>query len=223
MFRRGQRGRRRPKDSARSGVFLKPSIRTVPTPSQVMPDILRTKLVTWVEDKAQGGVTTKTYSFQANSAFDPDLGLSGSKPNGFNELSDFFIRYKVNACGIEIKTAYTLATPIRLSVYATQSATPLSTHRAIVEQPYSQSLLLAPDVDKGTINMLWSTKKIMGGHFSDRDYSSVFTSSPVQMWHIHVKLESADGSTLLGTDQVFISFKITQYCEFFQKKALGTS
>lgn len=195
----------------------------------VVPDRMFTKLkynVNQVVD-ANPLAPTVRWTFVGNSLFDPEQAVGGNQPLGFDQWAAFYNDYRVHAAHISVNimsASNASGSFVKAVLFPSLSAVP-GNITASTEQPYSKRgyIAYAPGMNKLTLNSKMQSKKLFGVKsiaYSDT-FSSLFNSSPSDLWYWHVQFASVNGiDNIVG---LYMDVKITYYAEFFGRVELGRS
>lgn len=185
---------------------------------------------------AQNGVLTEGavglgayQSFAINSAFDPDFSGGGLQPLGFDQYAQFYGRYRVLSCKVEVTFANRSATDqILVGMYATpQSTLPaVATAWRIQPMPACRSATLsgtnggpAVRVMRASVdlpNVLGLTRREFQ---TDMDFAALFSASPARVAYLHIWTQAMLSNVAAVTWAVKLYFDV----EFSQAVSLSLS
>ena len=189
-----------------------------------MPDRYFTKLkytyFRQVTDDNTLSPPRRTIEFRGNSLFDPDssVGIGQAQPLAFDQLVQFYSRYRVYASKIQVRVhslAGTGTTPYFLAVvpYNTNSSfISDNSIEAIVEQPYSRYITRNQYDSNAMIKTIMSTAKIYGVPKTsvkvDDLFSAPVSNNPQNQWAWHITYGQLN--TSIGTPTSYsMEIKIT--------------
>ncbi len=214
-------GRRRYR--RRGNVMLRASIRTTGTPSRIVPDRLRTKMVyTTSLQLSQAAGILQTHVYRGNSTYDPDHTGVGGQPMGRDQLVTLYGQYKVYASKIIVNfaNATTGQQFVNCAVTPAKGSGPLVSMEEMQEGNYGRSGYITEQQDKKTISNFMSTKKIYGvRQINDFEYASGSANNPVSEWFWHVGCNGQNGDNMTVNMRV----KLIYYVEWYERIFLQTS
>lgn len=199
-------------------------IRNALSPDKVMVKLRYPSFVNY------NGQPTLDQVYRANSLFDPDLTGTGFQPNGFDEWSAFYNRYRVHACKIEAKIISTSATSPGnagfISIVPTNEATLSGTLiEGVLGNAYCKWANYGPNVGTSTTQL---SNYINIGNFMGKEgvpYDDVnqaaVTANPAREVFWHATVQSADQTS--SVSNIRVMFILTYYTEFFSRKELARS
>lgn len=215
---------------------MKAQTRTVGT---FMPDRYFTKLkysyFRVVSDSPASDGTKGVIEFRGNSLYDPDdsVGTGQAQPLGFDQLVQFYSRYRVYASKIYVKMhslAATGTTPYYLAIVPRLRDGSILTSpsiEVISEQPYSKYITRNQYDSNRGIKSIMSTAKIFGvpkvSVKADDAYSAIVSGNPVLGWLWSINYGTLNSSLNITPVQYSMEIKITYYAEFYERKNLVRS
>lgn len=188
-----------------------------------------------VEPTRLGGAAQNAIDFSGNSAYDPDVTGVGHQPNGFDQFTALYDKYRVMGSSIKIwfvaNESTVAAANCVVSVAPSTSAGVGTSINLLAEQARAKVKVMGSYQGRGQIAFLkhyMSTRKLMGiskAKAADDDYSGTCGnlgsgSSPAQQWYWLVSRTSMDESTV-GHVEALV--KITYYVAFWQRKEVNLS
>lgn len=222
-----RRGGRRRRPGQYRHKYSHPYTKIIKGPN-ITPDRIMVKLK-YTETTALTGAALFDYKYRGNSIFDPEEGVGGGQPTGFDQWANFYNQYIVTASAIRVDIVNTLASgSTSFIVVPTSESTSLATNLDLVQNyPYAKSALLGPlSSSRSTrrIKHYISTAKMYGKNpraiMDDDQFGAITTANPVEQWHWHILAQSIDGTTnITGTLQVEITF----YVVFYDRRDLTAS
>lgn len=167
--------------------------------------------------------------FRANGCFDPDFSLGGLQPNGFDQWSALYTRYRVHASKIQVKLVTATADP-QNSMYVTMipstSALPVGTSiEGLLGNSYCKWQLLGPETGN-SVTSLSNYVKISaflgkeGVKYDDVNQAEI-SANPVRQVYWQFRAQTADG--VIGVPALNCMFIITYFVEFFARRELSRS
>lgn len=198
--------------------------------NRVQPDRLFVKLayndIKLLQSLVGSGIE---HVYRANSCFDPDFTGTGEQPNGYDQWSNFYNRYRVHASKIEVKFIVTNTTTpdnaIGVSVTPSSESGVLGIFEDYIGNAYSKWEVVGPNTgsSRADINNYVSISKFQGkpGVKYDDVNTALVTANPARQtfWHIFAQTMNT-GS---GTTNIRYITRITYYVEFFDRKSLDES
>ncbi len=152
---------------------------------------------------------TGTYTFRANSLFDPDVTSAGHQPRYFDSFAPQYLRYRV--VGSEIRIHCTNAdtlNPQIAGIELSSNSTAQTNALALLEDPQVRTVQLSQSTAGGntkTTRKGFSLRKAAGRlAMGDEDYSALFTANPSQEWFFHIFAFPVDNSK----DALFVQFTV---------------
>lgn len=216
---RGAKKAPRKKYNKRKAKFNKPSTTIVKSPG--FSDTMYVRLKYAEEIRLFSGVTSYfTYTFRANSCYDPNYTAGGHQPMYFDQYSAIYSRYRVLGSAIKINAINSSATSA--SNLVLQSGTDhsvLTDLTTLLEQSRSHIARTIPIAQRYPmrIKSYVSTRKACGlnkKQVFDEDYSAAVTGNPNQIWYHNIMASSVDGSTAIDVRCMVL---ITYYVQFFDR------
>lgn len=190
------------------------------------PDAMITKLkyVTFQTLSGTSGVIDY-HTFAGNSCYDPDVTGAGHQPNGFDEYSTLYYKYRVHGCKISIiGTNVTDAVPTVMGLQTSTDSTYTAVYSDMVEQPRTIATVIGGKEGQGNskkLKLYMSAKTLFGEkNIRDEDYSAAVTANPSKLFYYKL---FAQASNAASTWQIQANIKLTYYVEFFDRKLLTQS
>jgi len=172
------------------------------------------------------------YSFRGNDIFDTDVALGGNQPSGYDQWAGFYNKYRVLACKADFTVnqfASTNGNVCQLVLLPTTdyTGTVLQTIITNSQQPYAITKYTNVNQGAGAIIRMRSYKssaKMFGVTKdtvqNDDPYAALINADPAETWEWVIGQVPMDGASTMSA---FMSFTITYYVEFFDRKPLGAS
>ncbi len=177
----------------------------------------------------QGGNFFGSHVFRGNSIQKPDFTATGHRAYGFDEWSQFYERYRVLACKIEVWTFSVSASANTMgmtSIIASPTSTlPSFTIQNLFEDPRYKVKTLGNSAARPItyLRAYSKTTDVFGINKTaiwNEDYDSDVTTNPVREWFWHVFIEKDSAST----PQKSFHVRLTYYVCWEQlKSTLPTS
>jgi len=195
--------------------------RSSPIPDRYFTKLNYTELLTL----AYTG-TLKVYQFRVNCLNDPNYTGTGHQPMGHDQLALLYNKYRVRGCKYNVVFSNTNVNYQGEAIVQQRPNSVLSsTFEDAMESPYRQFRILGaetsgPNGISGYVNVakLYGVKK---NEISISDaFSSNIGSDPASQVFLNVYVQNQDTATAL-TIQVRVN--LTFYCEFYERKILGSS
>lgn len=181
---------------------------------------------------APAGAATAFNQFRANSLFDPDQTAAlGSQPYGVDQWSPMYQYYRVLGSSIEVNAcigtpaANSTAGNFIIAVYPHNNITnaPASMEQS-QERPYA-TWKIGTNNQKVHIKKYMSTAKIYGDTktciMSDDNYTSIFSTNPVNQWNWTVIVQAADQAS--GTQNIQCWVTLVYYAILSDRSQVNTS
>lgn len=220
---RSFRGRKRKTRRNKRFSKKKPVKSVIIRSPSIIPDRLFVKLKYFRESLlAMNSAANSQVFWRGNGAYDPEGGLGGHSPMGYDQWAQLYQNYRVHKSFIKIRLART-SESIHMSLTpSTISSIPLNTYTA-KEMPYtkyttvSTSLALRPLVSSSMMS-----KKIFGvKSISYEDgFSSTVGNVPTDQWFWVMNFSSYNGSTAITA---YFDIEIVYWIEFFNRIELSQS
>lgn len=168
------------------------------------------------------GSASVTFSFRGNGAYDPETGLGGHSPLGYDQWAQLYQNYRVHKSSIFI-TPTSTTVPFNFSITpSTFTNRPNSTALA-KELPYTRYRTvgnMAQGKGVGVRNTMYS-KKIFG--VKSISYEDGFRSDvgnvPQDQWFWVMNISSYNGSAIT----LLANIEVIYWVEFFNRYELGQS
>ena len=160
--------------------------------------------------------------FRLNSLFDPDAEGAGQQPQGFDELSALYTRYRVYACKTRVTYVNNDSDTVEVITLPSTGATDYSDIQDALTAPRAKSTTLTAtggSKDRVIHSHYVNIKKSEGWDGNVQDLSAGVTASPSLLWYLHCITAQADASAV----NVDMKIEMTFYCKFFDPKKLGIS
>lgn len=201
-----------------------PSILKAPRGVYGFPDIYRTQLK-YTEYRAislaAGNAYNSTYTYRANSLFDPNFTGAGNQPLYYDQLSQIYRRYRVTGVSLDLTVVnLNSGNPVSLCIDANSSSTtPFSA--LVTSMQGTDASRLMQITSEGGDNILryrrfYSIAELQGvkpsAIFNENNFSADITASPTSIGYIHFLFESLNSTT--STVELIPTF--TYHCEFYQ-------
>lgn len=175
--------------------------------------------------------STAVQVFRGNSLFDPDYTGVGTQPLGYDQWSNFYERYKVNASKMMISFSATsdsnIAATLLLNLTPNGGTSNTPDTRAYYEwgtTAYNRNKLVGLMSGGSPIVYMKnyvSTQKIWGEKTTSDEYSALITSNPARVWFWVFQVDAMSGGGAATTG--LVKCTITYYCEFYDRKQLLSS
>lgn len=192
----------------------------------IVPDRLRTKLTYGsVNTFTSAAGVTSEYVYRGNSCFDPDQAGAGAQPNGFDQLSALYNRYRVYSSRIKyqpINVSSSATTNIVFYSYASRTTTGLATVFDYMGAPYAKwAAGNANTLGNRTLITHLSTAAVLGlsgGQMeADDTLEALVTASPAHQWYWII------GTYSEATQSTSAYVSIDYYVEFTDRIDLNAS
>lgn len=169
---------------------------------------------------------------RAGSIFDPRYANGGTVCTGFYQWSNFYAKYRIPSCKIQIHLSNNVAANMRLTLLPSMDPAAASSQIVVPEQAYTRTAWLG-HADSGRamtkMKSYHSTRKFFPGYlkhdvqFAGNMYSSTTNSgsNPNIGWYWVLQWVNLDSE---NTYDFNVAMKITYYTELFERRArIGTS
>lgn len=171
--------------------------------------------------------STTAQAWRLSSVFDPNLTGTGRQPNGFDEWSAFYARYRVWGGRWKLEVAgrdpnYNIL--VAAVERANDSLVDTNIYD-IVQEPRAQFGIAGT---KGSPTLVlsssWSNPDILGvskQEFMDQDYAAIISTNPSIQTYLCVRMSTSDSETLSADNTVY--FTLEYDVEFFERINLDSS
>jgi hypothetical protein len=165
------------------------------------------------------------YLFNLNSLHDPNRTGTGHQPLGYDQLSAFYNRWRVESVRITLFVEATSqsTTTQQISMCATNSTGVLSTCADALEHPYGKMVQIYPGGGAEILDMsipLWVlTGQLRSAYDADDSYQAQTGASPTELLILHIGFDNPVGVAAYDLWTVLIEFD----SEFWDPVQLGQS
>lgn len=189
--------------------------------SSLLPDTTLVKLKYNETIQMANVAGTGWYQFSINSLFDPNTTGAGHQPQGFDQWSQFYSKYQVNASSIVCRPLPGDTNVTQFILYPSNDFGTI-TPTAAKEQPYSRHSYMTSTstVQFTQVKQYISVKKLLARNTNSVNYTGTTATSPPSQFYWHLILNSLNGTDI---SDIWVDVKITFYVKFFDRKSLGTS
>ena len=165
-----------------------------------------------------------TVVLRANGMFDPDAGIGGHQPKGFDQLMAMYEHYHVDECLLEVwADAQDLTTSQLITLSVNRSPSPIVTRNDVLENRMASTYALAasqggPAATYQRISV--NPDKFLGMKSKDDTTWGSDTANPFQQVYFH-----ATAMPVRETDsgEVYLTFKLTYKCTLREPKSVISS
>ncbi len=187
-------------------------LRVMRTNNTIMPDELETTLAYNSVAQLAPGAITYEYAFAGNGMFDPDITLVGGQPNGFDEMSVFYARYRVLSSKIVARFVNTasVGTIISVTPYDTSAGSTATNDSST--SPYSRWNVVANanGINEKTIINQMRSDRIFGTKITQDDlFAATFSANPTNLWYWIINFDSTANLQIMMN--VVIYYKVRFY------------
>lgn len=193
------------------------------------PDSVRVTLK-YAEKLLMSTLTTTgawTYVYRLNSVFDPNFTGTGHQPNGFDQWSAFYGKYRVIGGNWKVTMANQDA-QYQLDVVAVERANDNSIDSNLydyLQEPRSHYACAAPRGSPAvSLGSHFSNQRLLGlkkDEFADQDYAALVTTNPAVLTWLNLFVQ-VSGGELSGADQSIL-IEIEYQVEFYEREELDAS
>lgn len=181
------------------------------------PDAIYVKLKYTLYYDDTGAVAKVNY-IRGNGPYDPDNGIGGGQPVGFDQYTALYQKYKCFGSKVVLKYVNTGANVLEMVltpklVAANTAADPLT-------EAFCKWKLVPPSTTAGVryLTGYMSTRKMYGTGSFDQSYESATNSLPVNQWFwMFYRADTALTTNVTGKCYA----QVTYYCKFFQKQVIN--
>lgn len=185
---------------------------------------LRTKMH-WASTYTYGTTTNLDVQYRLNSLYDPYYPVGGQQPNGYDQLTALYARYRVWRTRYTIKHVSTTAVGAHICVVPTNSsdtlATSFLTAMAMPFAKYSISTQYSPpQVIRSHMDLALLNGRTHLQYVTDDNTAGTVSTDPTEVLNLHVVINSNDGAGNSG-GVFMIEFEFD--VEFYDPFQLGAS
>lgn len=209
--------RRRPRGIRPNSVVSRSS----PVPDRFFTRLNYTELITM-----QYTGTLKTYQFRVNCLNDPNYTATGHQPMGHDQFALLYNKYKVHGCKYTIIFSNTNVNYQGEAIVQLRPNSVLSaSFEDAMEAPYKQYRVLgAEGSGPNAITGYASVAKVFGVKKSEvsasKDFQANVGSDPTNQIYLNIYTQNQATATALD---IQVRVNLTFYCEFYERKVLGSS
>ena len=173
------------------------------------------------------GIAAATYSFRANSLYDPDFTGTGHQPIGFDQLMAFYEHYTVIAARIKCTFICKSAAATQCAIVGIETnsgSTPTTTINDIYEQGNSSKKIMtcATAGQKVTVTRKVSISKFLSQKVLQEDANAgTASTNPSELVFFHLFATNTDGSTDIAAMDVLV--ELDQIAILHEPKPLAGS
>lgn len=182
------------------------------TNNTIMPDELLTTLVYTSVAQLNPGTVTYEYVFSGNGLFDPDITLLGTQPVGFDQMENFYSRYRVISSKIVVRFINTANGGTIVAVTPSDTSTGTTAANDAIANPYSRWNVIANanGMNEKTIVNACRTDHIFGTVANSDDlFAASFSTNPTNQWYWIINMDST--INLLIMMNVAIYYRVKFY------------
>lgn len=168
--------------------------------------------------------------FKLNSLFDPTQTEGADQPMGYDQIANFFQRYRVYGAKVKWTSINEISNPVGIvaCMSTSEDETAFTDLDTVLSRSGNYKVMSGGNggVCQKTFTRYFSIPEILGvskqAYKSDIGYSSLVTSEPSssQSAYVHFTTATLDGTTVLDTRGIY---EITFYVEFSERKQLSLS
>lgn len=169
------------------------------------------------------------YTFRLNSIFNPDNTLlpgvgASHQPYGHDQLSLFYNRYRVIACGWRIQAVQTSSgVPIQLAAIPSNGAVIFVNVSEMKENPRSKYVTVSPGAAsvylRGKVSMPSLTGRTSAQYMADDSYQAVMGANPTETMTLNILTNTISDTSASFTCNVLLEYTV----ELFDPKNVGQS
>jgi len=167
--------------------------------------------------------STASYTFRANSLFDPDFTSAGHQPYYFDQYIASYEKYRVFKTHIKLRVTNASQTDVSEVVLIPASQIPTITSLSLAREfPRSvcTGILPAFQTIPVEIGLSLKTSTVLGlqsKQIYDQDYGAVFSSNPIELWYYTIYCWG------LTTNNVLVDVEMLFECEFYDRAPVSLS
>lgn len=153
------------------------------------------------------------YVFLANSLYNPYATYASTQPAGFSYYMSAYLKYRVLACQIRIRSINTTSSGEWISLYPSLEPIPFTTIVQSESQKYSKLMMCGSKDSTPKISLVktCSSQMIFGHNPNlDEDFSGDFGSSPPFKWYWVINFY-VPGGTVVTSCVIDMKFNIIFY------------
>jgi len=180
-----------------------------------------------------GAGSVGSYVYAGNNLFDPNTTGAGGQPQGYDQWTAFYQRYRVRSCKIVATFIEGGASAGNMRQYTVipctqQQVTNITSMNPLVVsmQPRARSTYSNVNTGSGAIARIKhyaKTKDIFGitqTTLSDDDYSSLVSAAPANIWSWVIVNRAIDSTS---SPNVYVQISLTYYAELYSRVEVGAS
>lgn len=164
--------------------------------------------------------------FRGNSIYDPQTGLGGIQPLGYDQWAAFYGRYLCmgSKCSVTFTRTSAAPLPVEYLISANHDSTSISDMDSAAAQPYATRIAREQFSGTVTLKKYMSTAKLFGvkriAPDVDEAYAADFGTDPTNTWYWKIAAQAADKTS---TQSIIGFVDITYYCRLYHRVNLPQS
>lgn len=187
----------------------------------VLPDRYFAKLK-YCRTQNVTGASPQYFTFNGNSAYDPENATGGGQPVGFDQLIGLYDGFRVRGCKIVVKAIGVSGShaPTKILIIPTNDGNAITNFDSTECQPYVRSSVTAGYGGPLTVIKNYiSTRKILGikDISNASQYAGSSSANPATLWFWIVAFQLLAGGSITALS---VDYQLTYYTEFFDRKVL---
>lgn len=160
--------------------------------------------------------------FNMNSLFDPDRTGTGHQPYGFDQLANFYNRYRVLAFSYDVIASITTGSGV-ITALASNDATALTSATLTGEIPLAKKQLIQygmPVRLRGYVSLSKLNGCSVQAYEADDRFQALLTANPTEFQALHLVASTMTGA---ATNTISIDVTLTYHAQIFDPINLNQS
>lgn len=214
--RRRFKSRRRRRRGKKGGKKNRLNVVTIRGP-YVIPDQYRCKMAVTKSFEIDPGVYQKSQVFATNDLLDPFITEAQNQPMGFDQMTNIYTSYRVNASKISIVFSNTSLIPMTIAIYPSGDSVD-RTLAAVIGLPYVKTRSIGLSSAQGAVTLTNYIKNevILGDglYQTSKSFVGSITSSPetILLWKLRAEaLGGSGGGIIKYQTRITIEYWVTWF------------
>jgi hypothetical protein len=161
------------------------------------------------------GAVSDDSIFNLNSIFDPNRSGVGHQPQGYDQWSAFYGRYRVDACKVTTRIIGSNGDGLYITILGTNSTTAMADPIAAIESPLSTTGVYSPGGPTITLSRHFDLAILNGVtksvYKNDDRYQAIMGANPTETIILHVVASDAKLAAKTAVYDVLLEYDVTMF------------